>query len=183
MGINKFRWTYQLLLDVLSWHKNTLRELTIDQLGPQEGLAIFRITEFTKLEFLRICCSGRMPSPAAACEQWITPSLRTLCLSFSHHDSQNGVYYFMRDSNIEWIRDFLHYIGHKKQVQAVGLQVIDIPHYLDDYWYGEDEEDPYPGIFNTIKSLIESYGIEARVPQFKPRKNYRWEENTSNPDD
>lgn len=132
MNTNSCKWSYKLLVDVISHQKATLRELRIGQIGP-ENLAGFNVNEFTTLEVLQINRTG-LPTPEAACDSWALPNLKKLVLECSYNDSQHGpVPYFTSEVSI-WLKKFAELAVARTRDGSSALAEIEILYYeRDDY--------------------------------------------------
>lgn len=155
---NSYRWTYELIKDVLSGHYSTLRELRIGQIGP-EDMSNFSIHEFTALEILQVCYCGTS-TPEQACRNWLTRSLKKLVLECTVDEVQIGKVPIFDDETSRWLKDFAELAIARKQVADVAIVEIEVLCYqLEEAEYGSTEEDVV--LLQQTEDDINQLGLSA----------------------
>ncbi|KAF2674002.1 hypothetical protein BT63DRAFT_419322 [Microthyrium microscopicum] len=165
-GYMAYPWTHTLLANVLHRQRSTLRELRVEQLATQDGLDSFSLHDFINLETFQCCIQGR-PNPEEASRIWATPTLKTLVLEYTDHDSQHGKYYFFLPNDIEWLDDFARSVVKKSKYMDAGLECIEISPTEESHW------NPWSGldgrqtalIFENAKLAVEKHGIKFKYLQ------------------
>lgn len=166
MHCNSYEWTYGLLRTVLLLQKNSLRELVIQQMGPQTGFNEFDLQDFSALEHLEICCSGlfRSVTPEQACRMWATASLKTLVLQCSHEDSQHGTVWYFRENHAKWVQQFASLTASAKQKDGAALNEIRLVY--DPFDIYDEERDPEKiesEVWNRINGVLESVRVAGFI--------------------